>query len=115
MFTFTIVEQGDVGRTECAICLLMFDLSPVMVKARGDRGDDVYLMGYVCRWCLRDGADRIVRELRNRAESSRRQARELDRWADEPIELPSEVESLLRSDDPLWTLTGKASSTDKIQ
>ncbi len=34
-------------------------------------------------------------ELRNRAESSRRAAQELDRWADESIAVPEEIQTVL--------------------
>jgi hypothetical protein len=115
MLNFEIVQQDNVGRTECAICLLKFDLALVMVRARGERNKAVYLDGYVCERCLGGGRDRIARELKNHAECHRRAAKQFNRWAREPFEMPDNIDCVLRSSDPLWNLAGKPPISDEPQ
>ena len=106
MLTIEIVEQNGTGRIECAFCLLRFALAPFMAGVRADNSEDVYLDGFVCPTCLEGGTARMATQLRNQAESSRRAAEQLDRWADGPIEAPDQAASILRSADPRWSLDG---------
>ena len=106
MLKMEIVEQHDTGRTECAFCLLRFDLAPFMVWVRADNSESVCLDGYVCPRCLEGGTARMATQLRNRAESSRRVAEQFDRWADGPMDVPDQAASILRNADPRWSLDG---------
>jgi hypothetical protein len=109
MLRLEVVQQDKVGRIECAICLLPCDLEPVMVAVRGGESEDVHLGGspYVCRRCVYGGVEHMIRELRNRAESARRAAEQLDRWADEGIEIPGELQKIIGSKEPLaWLFEG---------
>ena len=56
----------------------------------------------------------MASHLRKGAEHHRRAAEQLDRWADGPIEVPEQVASLLRTDDPAWALAGKAPESDRV-
>jgi hypothetical protein len=50
----------------------------------------------------------MVRELRNRAESLRRAASQIYRWAEEGIEVPEELKTVIGSEQALgWILAPK--------
>ena len=111
MLRVEIVQQDSVGRFECALCLLPDDLAPVMVAVRGGESEYVYLAAapYVCRRCVHGGVEHMVRQLRNRAESSRRQAEQFDRWADEGVEVSPELQAVVGSEQSLAWLFGSDS------
>jgi hypothetical protein len=106
-----LFSKTGVGRFECAICLLPDDLGPVMVAVRGGESDYMHLGAtpYVCRRCVHGGVEHMVRQLRNRAESSRRQAQQFDRWADQGVEVSPELQAVVGSDQSLASLFGSDS------
>lgn len=110
MLKIEIVQQDHEGRTQCAICLLPCDLAPAMLAVRGGESEYVILAEtpYICLRCVYGGVDHMIRELRNRADSSRLAATQLDRWADEGIEVPPDLQAVIGSEQSwAWLLGGE--------
>jgi hypothetical protein len=108
MLKLEVVQQFKTGTTPCAICLLPCELSPTMIAVRGGESDYIVLadLPFLCLRCAYGGVDRIVGELRTRAERSRDVAAQLDRWADEGIAVPSDLQAVLGSRESLGWLFG---------